>query len=141
MAMNTRKVIVGGLVSGVLLNIGDVVINGVVLADDMAGIATRLGLDPAAMMTMAAAVPWIVVDFVLGLALVFTYAAMRPRFGPGPKTAVISALVLGVAISAVVGGFSSMGLMSMSALARGFLASQINMTIATVAGAALYSES
>jgi hypothetical protein len=101
----------------------------------------RLGLDPAAMMTMAAAVPWIVVDLVLGLALVFTYAAMRPRFGPGPKTAVISALVLGVAISAVVGGFSSMGLMSMSALARGFLASQINMTIATVAGAALYSES
>ena len=31
------------------------------------------------------AIPFIVVDFVLGLIVVWTYAAMRPRFGPGPK--------------------------------------------------------
>jgi len=32
--------------------------------------------------------------FVLGLLLIWLYAAIRPRFGPGPKTAIIAALVL-----------------------------------------------
>lgn len=141
MAMNTGKVVVGGLVSGVLLNIGDFIINSVLLADDMNGIASKLGTDPAVMMTLSGVAPWIVVDFVLGLAVVFTYAAMRPRFGPGPKTAVIAALVIGVSASAVVAGFGSMGLMSTAALVRGTVAALVNLSIASVAGAALYSES
>ena len=48
----------------------------------------RLGVSESAVQS------WIRVfaaaDFMWGFLLVFTYAAIRPRFGPGPKTAIIS---------------------------------------------------
>jgi hypothetical protein len=36
----------------------------------------------------------VVSSFVVGFLLVWLYAAMRPRFGPGPKTAILAAVVV-----------------------------------------------
>src|SRR3989442_5904802 len=82
--INMQKVLVGGLIAGVFLNIVDYVQFGVVLKDQMAAAMQALG-KPA--MTNAQ-IPWFVVlDFVLGIFLVWLYAAVRPRFGAGPATA------------------------------------------------------
>src|SRR5437667_4515115 len=37
---------------------------------------------------------FVIGGFVLGVLLVWLYAAIRPRFGPGPKTSLIAGLVL-----------------------------------------------
>ena len=70
MAMNTGKVVVGGLVAGVVFNVGDFVINTMLLAAENAEFMKRLGLDPAAMESFAGMAPWIVIDFLFGLLVV-----------------------------------------------------------------------
>ena len=86
--INTGKVVTGGLVGGLVLNILDFVNNSMIMGADFAANATRLGLDPAAMEAPAIIASWVVIDFLMGILIVFTYAAIRPRFGAGVKTAV-----------------------------------------------------
>ena len=82
--INLQKVIIGGLIAGVVLNVVDTVLYGVVLKDQMAAAMTAMNL-PA---MSNAQIPWYVfLDFVVGVFLVWLYAAMRPRFGAGPGTA------------------------------------------------------
>ena len=76
--INMMKVVVGGLIAGVVLNIIDGVLFGYVLKDQMAAAMTSINR-PA--MTNAQ-IPWFVfLDFVAGVFLVWLYAAVRPRFG------------------------------------------------------------
>ena len=82
--INTGKVVAGGLLAGLLFNIGDFLINGYLLTAEYQATLTRLGLDAAAMESVGAMVCWVVIDFVFGLLIVWNYAAIRPRFGPGP---------------------------------------------------------
>jgi hypothetical protein len=87
--INIQKVLIGGLVAGVVLNVIDFVMFGVVLKTQMAAAMQALG-KPA---MSNAQVPWFVfLDFVGGVAIVWLYAAMRPRFGAGPGTAVKAGL-------------------------------------------------
>ena len=94
MAMNTGKVVVGGLVAGLVMNVIDYVTNTYVLATQMKAEMDKL--NPSLMTNMEGSntmITWIVLDFVLGILLVWTYAAIRPRFGAGPKTAVYAGLL------------------------------------------------
>jgi hypothetical protein len=140
MAMNTGKVIVGGLIAGVVLNIGDFVINSMLLAEQQAAEMTRLGLDPAAMASFAGILPWIVIDFLFGLLIVWTYAAIRPRFGPGVGTAIIAGMIPYLGVTLVLAGFTSMGIFSTSLFVTGSIASLVNTAIGSVAGAWIYTE-
>jgi len=82
--INMMKVVVGGLIAGVVLNIIDGVLFGYVLKDQMA--AAMASINRPAMTN--AQIPWFVLlDFVAGVFLVWLYAAVRPRFGAGPATA------------------------------------------------------
>jgi hypothetical protein len=139
-SINSGRVVIGGLLAGVVMNACDMFWNLAVLKDDMLGIAQRLGMDPAAATSFAAGVPWIVVDFVIGLAVVWNYAAIRPRFGPGPRTALLAALAPWLVATAVVFGFMTMGLMPVGAFIRGTLASIVTAGLGSVAGAWAYHE-
>ena len=87
--INMQKVHIGGLVAGLVLNVIDFVMFGVVLKTQMAAAMQAIG-KPA--MTNAQ-IPWFVfLDFVGGIGMVWLYAAMRPRFGAGPGTAVKAGL-------------------------------------------------
>jgi hypothetical protein len=82
--INMMKVLVGGLIAGVVLNVVDSVLFGIVLKDQMA--AAMASINRPAMTN--AQIPWFVfLDFVAGIFLVWLYAAIRPRFGAGPATA------------------------------------------------------
>ena len=96
--INMQKVIVGGLVAGVLLNVVDTVLFGIVLKDQMAAALAAANRPP---MTNAQ-IPWFVfLDFVCGVFLVWLYAAIRPRFGAGPGTAVKAGLAAWFAIGVI----------------------------------------
>jgi hypothetical protein len=86
--INVGRVIVGGLAAGFVANVFDFIITSYLLANELAGTIARLNLNAAAIESSVWA--FVIVDFIWGLLLVFTYAAIRPRFGPGPKTAIIS---------------------------------------------------
>src|SRR5207249_10691123 len=82
--INMLKVLVGGLIAGVVLNIVDSFRFGYLLKDQMA--AAMASINRAAMTN--AQIPWFVVlDLVADVFLMWLYAAIRPRFGAGPGTA------------------------------------------------------
>ena len=139
-SINTGRVVIGGLVAGVVMNACDMFWNFVVLKDDMIVVAGKLGMDPAAATSFSTGVPWIAVDFVIGLAVVWNYAAVRPRFGPGPKTAVLAAIAPWLVATAVVFGFTTMGLMPMGAFVRGTLTTVVSVGLGSLAGAWEYKE-
>lgn len=139
-SINLGRVVAGGLVAGVVANAIDFVSNTYVLASDIAAWAPTRNLDPAAMNSGPVAATWIVVDFIFGLLLVSTYAAMRPRLGAGPKTAVLAGLALWGAVTLILFGFTQMGVFSMALFVKGSIAALINTLAASVAGAAVYKE-
>ncbi len=136
--INIARVLIGGLVAGVVATAGDFLDNQVILVEDGTQLVQRLSLDPQKV--SASATTWIVINFLYGILLVFAYAAMRPRFGPGPRNAVISALTLYLAIAVILMGFMSMGMFVQDAFMRSTGLQLIVTLGASVAGAAVYKE-
>ena len=95
MGINIGRVLGGGLLAGAVMNFVDFLVNGVWLnqrwLDEATALNARL-VDPATASTSM--IGWIVTDFLFGILIVWTYAAIRPRFGPGAGTAVKAALLV-----------------------------------------------
>ena len=89
--INTGRVILGGLAAGLVINISESVLNLAVVADDTEEIVASLGVEPA---SGAAIGILVVVGFLIGIATVWLYAAIRPRFGAGPRAAMIAGVVV-----------------------------------------------
>jgi len=93
-AMNTARVIGGGLLAGLIINVVEFLMNMFVLRDAWSEVYAKMGVaEPGG----GALAGYVVLAFVLGLLIAWTYAAIRPRFGAGPGTAVKAAVVVWVA--------------------------------------------
>lgn len=89
--INLGRVVVGGLVAGLLINISEAIMNGVLFAAEMDAAMKALNKPPIA----SSMILWFVIfGFGLGMMLVWLYAAIRPRFGPGVQTAICAALAV-----------------------------------------------
>lgn len=93
--ISVARVITGGLAAGLVINGIEFLVNGLWLAKDWEDAMRALG-KPAAQDSTQISV-FLMWGFVMGLLAVWTYAAIRPRFGPGAKTAVIAALAVWIA--------------------------------------------
>jgi hypothetical protein len=138
--INIAKVIVGGLLAGLVFNVFDFVWNTFVLAEGFRANATRLGLNPDVMETPAGITTWVMIDFALGMLAVWIYAAIRPRFGPGPRTAVIAGIAMWFAPTVVLLGFAQGGMLDMPLFVKSALLSLIGAIVGSVAGAWAYKE-
>ena len=140
MAINTGKVITGGLLAGLVYNVFDMLWNFTVLQADGLAMTARLDLNPAVMTDFSYQIPWIAIDFVLGLLTIFIYAGFRPRFGPGPRTAVIAGFMVWVTMASLFCGFASMGVLTgvMAIKASGLAI--VNVVLGSLAGAWAYRE-
>lgn len=88
--MNAMRVLLGGLLAGVFINISEAVLNAGILMDQYQAAMEMHGLtEPSWAMA-----GYIVSGFVLGLVLAWEYAAIRPRLGPGWRTGAIAGVVL-----------------------------------------------
>jgi hypothetical protein len=136
--INFGRVLLGGLVAGVILNAGEWVLNGIVLHKEMDDFIKRCGfpLPGPRFLVIAFAI-----TFVLGIIMVLGYAAIRPRFGPGPRTAIIAALFawFGVIVyqNVIVGG---MGMVPVNLVAIVIGWEIVEFSLAALVGAALYKE-
>ena len=89
--INYGRLILAGIVAAVILDILEYISNGVVLASAWADSLTRLKL-PA--LTVNGIIGFNVWSLIVGFLAIWLYVAIRPRFGPGPKTALIAAAVI-----------------------------------------------
>ena len=87
--INLGRVLLGGFVTGVVLNLGEWLLNGVVLAKQMTEYMTEHKFPQPTGSAIGVAMA---MTFVLGFVMILGYAAIRSRFGAGPKTAIIAAL-------------------------------------------------
>jgi len=138
-AINTGKVITGGVVAGLVFNITDFLWN-LLLAADYSANAARLNLDPAAMAATSVVASWAIIDFLMGILVVFLYAAIRPRFGPGPKTASIAGLIIFLAVSFVLFGFAKMQYLDMTMYYKATALQLVGVLLGANVGAWLYKE-
>jgi hypothetical protein len=137
MGINLKGVIVGGLVAGLVLNVFDYVFWGVVYAKDFAAALQAIGRPPADNLIPM----WVILDFCYGIALVYTYAAIRPRFGAGAGTAVRAGLILWVFIGLFHAiAESPLGFLPMRLYVLGTIVALVQIPLATVAGAKFYRE-
>jgi hypothetical protein len=141
MAINTKKVLIGGIAAGFVMNVIDFVSNTYILGARMKAEsdAFKPGMSDQ-MMTGRAIAGYIVMDFVLGILLVWTYAAIRPRFGPGIKTAVYAAVLFWLLVSISVSGYMHMGMMSAGLWWSFAFIGLVNFLLSAWVGARLYSE-
>ncbi len=141
MAINTSKVLIGGLAAGVVMNVIDFVVNKFVLGARMMAEseAFKPGMSQS-MMSGKVMASYIVMDLVLGILLVWTYAAIRPRFGPGVKTAVYAAVLFWALAVIFLSGYLHMGMMSTGLWMTFAFFGLVNFLISAWVGARLYTE-
>ena len=136
--INWGRVVMGGLVAGVVLNIFDYLVYGVWLMPDFEAAFQALGREPMSNATIWIYVAW---DFVFGIFLIWLYAAIRPRFGAGPKAAVIAGLAMWFVFGLLHSiGEAPMGLFPTRIYVIGTLVALVQMPLAALAGARLYQE-
>ena len=83
----------------------------------------------------------ILVNLILGMVIMFFYVAARPRFGPGPKTAILSATVLwfgGTLLSLI--GYQMIGLYPTGMLVGWGVVGLVEMNLAALVGGWIYRE-
>ena len=136
--INLSRAILGGLVAGVVLNIGEFLLNDMVLGAQMREFFARLRLPEPGGSFLAVAV---LLTFVLGIVIVWIYAAIRPRLGPGPKTAICAGLLAWFCVylySGVINGMILQVPANLMVIAQVWGA--VQYSLAAIAGAWLYKE-
>ena len=138
MAINTGSVIKGGLFAGFVINISEFILNMPVVGERMAAELAARNLPEVG---MAAIAVFVVMCFGLGILTVWLYAAMRPRLGSGPGTAVCAGLVVwGLAFLWGAIGMGVMGFYSWSLIGIIVIWQLAEMVLAAVIGAYFYKE-
>jgi len=136
--INVARMLLGGLLAGLVFNVGEFVLNHVVLKEQWAAVMAKAGMEAFAAWQIAG---YIVLTFLFGIVLIWIYAAMRPRFGPGPKTAVIAGLTMWAVGWLLVGAsFAIAGLFPADLTAVVIVWGLFEAPIAALAGAWPYRE-
>jgi uncharacterized protein (DUF2062 family) len=137
--INVGRMILGGIVAGIVGDILGYLVDGVWLASFWSADMRDLR-HPA---FSSSQIVWFnLLGLVIGLVAIWIYAAIRPRFGPGVKTAIYAGLAAWL-IGALVPNASFMcvsGLFSKHLTLYTTLGALVEMVAGTIAGAALYKE-
>lgn len=136
--INVGRVIISGIVAGIILDISGTVLHTVVIGKDWEAAMKALNRPPIG---MKAFIGFMILGLVLGLLTMWLYAAIRPRYGAGPKTAVIAGLaVWAFAYFYQTAGSMQMHLFPARLLVIGLAWGLVEMIIASLAGGWFYKE-
>jgi hypothetical protein len=136
--INIGRVVLGGLLAGVVINLGETVLNLVVVAQEMEESLRARNLPPVGGGAIAG---FVILAFLLGIATVWLYAAIRPRFGAGVGTAACAGALVWF-FAYLYGGvaLALMGLYSAKLVTITTLWGLAEIILASIAGAWLYHE-
>ena len=136
--INVTRWLAGGVVAGIVMWVIEGA-SSMLYMEEMQTVMEGLGLSME--MTAGSWVMTILMSLLTGLVLVFFYAAARPRFGPGPKTAVTVAVALflgGMLVQLM--GYGMMGLFPTRLLLIWGGIGLVEMIVVSLAGAWVYRE-
>lgn len=142
-SINWGRVVRGGLLAGIFINVVEFFLNGVLLAKDWEAAMLALGRPPIAGGQIAVFFFWsfIVWGFLIGTLTAWLYAAIRPRYGPGPKTALCAGCFvwgLGYLLTSITPFL--MSLYPRRILSIGLSVGLMEVLVAALIGAWLYRE-
>ena len=137
--INLGRVILGGLVAGVIINVVEGVMNGVILQPQWSAAAKAIGR--SATMSTKQIVAFNVWGFAAGIIAVWLYAAMRPRFGAGPRTAITAGAAVWLLAYAMANAMMAfLHLFPLGLLVTVTAVGLVEVLIAATAGAYFYRE-
>jgi hypothetical protein len=139
--INWARVLAGGLLAGLVMNVGEAALHGGVLGGDAQQLLGRYQVPEPASATPL--IFLILMTFVLGIASVWLYAAIRPRYGAGVRTAVIAGIAVWVIAHLWSGVYLGMGFTGIIPPRLAFLPiawGLVEAPLGTIAGAWLYKE-
>jgi hypothetical protein len=136
--INFKRVLLGGFIAGIIISAGETLLNGVILRAHIEADMQRMHLTPPG---NGFALLAIVLTFVFAEIGILIYALARARFGAGPKTALLVAVLLWFCVYAYSGTINMLLInvppkLVMMVLAWGI----IEYPLGILAGAALYKE-
>jgi hypothetical protein len=137
--INIGRLILGGVVAGIVGNVLGYLADGLMFAPQWNAAMKALGRSEFSMTQL---VGFNVIGLIYGVLTIWLYAAIRPRYGAGPKTAVyaglaawaIGVLLPNVALMAVTGLYPT------SLTTATTTAAIVESVAGALAGAALYRE-
>ncbi len=137
--LNWVRVFIGGIVAGLIIDVIQWLLNGAFLGPDWREAMQALGrpLHESA----GRIIFYILLGLAYGIMATWTYAAIRPRFGPGAKTALyagFSVWLLGYFLPLVM--WVPMGLFPTYLMANVIVIGLVEILVATEAGAWVYQE-
>jgi hypothetical protein len=137
--INLKRVLLGGVVAGIVFLVLGFASYFLYLGDEWKGVMEDLGypIDETAGMYIYS----IIACFVVGILAVWLYAAIRPRFGAGPKTAFLAGFVFWIlsGLFAYI-SFGTTGMFPINLLIIDCLIYLVTVIVATLLGAWVYRE-
>ena len=141
MTIDFKKVLTGGLVAGIVLIIANVlatVVLGNRVQEDMNAWIPASG-DRATPGGFAIGAG-IIFKLIIGTMLVWLYAAIRPRFGLGPRTALYAAIAVWILGAIFFSDYLIIGMMSLATYTTVEVVQLVSFLLAGLAGARIYTE-
>ena len=134
--INWIRVVLCGIVAGLTWTVLSSLITAFLSKNFVAAVpGGRLSTPNASLVTFL-----FILNIVMGVWAMWLYASIRPRYGPGPMTAVVTGCSWWIITSLVDATWGSFGFVSPAALIGPMAASLPAIIIAAVLGACLYRE-
>jgi len=137
--INVGRLILGGIVAGIVNDILGYGVDGWLLAQRWANAKIALGHGQS---SLNALIWFNLLGFIAGFVALWIYVAIRPRFGPGVKTAIYAGIASWI-LGALLPNASFMhmsGLFPRHLTLYTTIGALVEFAVATILGAALYKE-
>jgi len=132
-----RRLALGGLIAGIVVNLGEYIVSGVLLRDDWE--RAMLALNRPMLSTVKQVAALQIWGFLMGMAGVTVYAHVRDRYGPGLGTACLAGSAVWVVgyLSGTITG-AVMNVFPASLAVESTIGGLIEILAATALGAYFY---
>ena len=139
--INPRRLALGGVVAGIILNMITGIANATLLSGDFQAWANAMDghLHPPTSGTQVFL--WVLMCFIDGIVGVWIYVSMRPRYGAGPKTALLAGIFIWIIGRLCVAfDMSALGVMPLQMLTGQSILGLIAILPSVLLGAWIYKE-
>ncbi len=136
--INIKRLFISGLVAGFIMNLISLALAGVYLSE-MMELLNSHSIYPSR--SIWSLVVYLLMRFIWGFGAIWFYVAVRPRFGPGLKTAALIGFVFWlVTFFLMIVSYGMLGMFPMNILLQWAIITMVGIVPSTIIGAWIYHE-